>query len=144
MKVEIQAGSVSSCGASKPVFKHLCDFNHLFLCLFFVSFPARVASLRRWKGSAIVQLIPALVFALLLPPSRSPPASYPDMSFRDPKTPFFQGAHQDGCSCILAVVQHLGMCSVPCSAAAVSLAGCWLKLSSTCGLPGQEIFNYLS
>lgn len=38
MRVNIQAG-VNSCGASKPVYKHVCDSNHLFLSLALLSFP---------------------------------------------------------------------------------------------------------
>ena len=50
-------------------------------------------------------------------------------------------ARRDGCRSIQAEVQHLGMRSVPRSAVAMSLVEClpWLRLSSTCGLPGQKI-----
>lgn len=137
-EVKIQVG-VNSCGASKPVYKHVCDSSHLFLSLVLVSFshlPLCVASsLSSGQHHHPAHPSPCVHFALsfllsppphiLLCPSETP-------------TPIFQW---DGCHSILAVVQHFGMHSIPCRTAALNLVGCfpWLRLNAMFELAGQKI-----
>jgi len=123
LKVENEVGSVSSCGASKPVFKHLCDSNYLFLCLFFVSFSL---SLLVWHPRADEKAAPSpsssqpsCLLCSCLPPAPCQPQVLPSPS-EAPKPSFLRvlAAWWDGCCSILAAVRQLGLRSVPGSTAA--------------------------
>lgn len=113
MRVKIQAG-VHSCGASKPVYKHVCDSHHLFLSLALVSFPHLplcVASLlSRRQHHHPAHPSPCVHFALSFLLLSTTLMSCCVLHRSHPLSFFRVLVKQwDGCHSILAVVQHVGI-----------------------------------
>lgn len=96
MKVKIQGG-VNSCGASKPVYKHVCDSNLLFLSLALVSFShwplCVVSSLLRGQHHHPAHPSPCVYFALSFLLLSTTLMSCCVLQ-RPPRPPHFQGAYQ--------------------------------------------------
>lgn len=145
MRLKIQSG-VNSCGASKPVYKHVCDSNHLFLSLALSPFPICLCV---WHSCCWERAAPSFTSSksLCLLCSFLPSAlHHPHILLCPSDTPsplIFRVLIKqwDGCHYSLTIVQHAGMPPTPCSTVALNLVGCflWLRLNGTFGLAGQEI-----